>query len=201
MMKRKIGENFLYNFKDRLDKDYKSRTESFKACYSDRTNYTKYISTVIKDITEGLAKSNDSDCNEDYIEKNKLYSEYYRIDYTVWSIKEKTAKNGKHIYHWNFDIAIEHENDHKDWTYELLKLSFIRADARIVIGYTDSGARNEEEYVIKEQVEEFKYDDADCKKDLEFYVVLMNRVLSDDNPFDMRIYKIEGRGVRQLDNL
>jgi len=69
--------------------------------------------------------------------------EYYRIDLIGWEQKKDTGhyeidndlgyQLNKHA--WNFDIAVEHENDERDWSDEVVKLAYIFCELRVVIGY------------------------------------------------------------------
>ncbi len=50
---------------------------------------------------------------------------------------KKDEETGINIHNWKLLAAVEHENDYKDWTYELVKLLFVNAPLRVVIGYAE----------------------------------------------------------------
>lgn len=67
----------------------------------------------------------------------RLDREYYRIDNTLSitnTIKKDTETEIK-IHNWKLLAAVEHENNFKDWTDELVKLVAINAPLKVVIGY------------------------------------------------------------------
>lgn len=127
---------------------------------------------------------------------SNAHNEYYRIDVTGWHSEEKSSYRSVKIYDWFFDYAIEYENNPNTWTYELLKLSFIRADVRLVVGYRDKDDRDNEVDIINEQLKWFKYP-ITC--DEEFFVILMNMTPGDDvDPFNMRVYSIQDKNATEI---
>ena len=81
----------------------------------------------------------------------KTSKEYYRIDLTGWSqlrhkIESDAPKNENYdfqSYLWDLDVAIEHENNDKLWMDEVIKLSHIACELRIVIGYVPVELKDE----------------------------------------------------------
>ena len=77
--------------------------------------------------------------------------EYFRIDTVGWDGKyllldEKRAKEvGLNRHLWDLKIAVEHENDKKDWLDELIKLVHIRCPLKVIIGYNYCDQRDEPE--------------------------------------------------------
>lgn len=69
----------------------------------------------------------------------KTQKEYFRIDAIGWipmaeSVeKPKEVKLSRHL--WDLEIAVEHENDQRDWMDEVVKLTHIVCPLRVVIGY------------------------------------------------------------------
>ena len=120
---------------------------------------------------------------------SNAYNEYFRIDVTGWKSEKIESCHSVNIYGWDFDYAIEYENNSATWTSELLKLSFIRADVRLVIGYRDNNLREDEIIIINEQLQRFKYP---VTSDEGFYVIMMNMVpTEDEDPFGIRVYSIK----------
>lgn len=169
------GIKLIRSFREEL---LGSQKEEFLNKYNGNLKeYTKLFNKFISNLVEE--------------HNSQAYNEYYRIDVTGWKVNEKGFYDSVKIYDWDFDYAIEYENDQHDWTYELLKLSFIRADVRIVVGYRDKNKykRDDEIKIINKQLKHFKHPVA---ADEEFYVILMN-MNPDDNvdPFDMKVYSIK----------
>lgn len=194
------GVDFIRIFKEKItqDSDIKKYYNPGKDSDKKLADYTKAMGRLIKST---LHEVNDADF--DYSKKpskDSYYTynpEYFKIDYTSWNNTkiESYSDTGIKLYSWNFDFAIEHENDSKDWTYEVLKLSFIRADVRIVIGYVDKNNRDKELDIIQSQVNQFKYP---VNNDEEYYVILMNTKLSAGaEPFEMKVYKIIDKKVEE----
>lgn len=70
------------------------------------------------------------------------HPEYYRIDYTYW---DRLETEGQCDQTWNLRALIEHENNNKDWDYEVKKLAPFRCPLRVVIGYRDKQQSDEEQ--------------------------------------------------------
>ena len=51
---------------------------------------------------------------------------------------------------WNLKIVVEHENNKKDWTDELMKLLQVRCPLKVIIGYNHYDERDQKE---KEKIE------------------------------------------------
>lgn len=80
----------------------------------------------------------------------KAQNEYFRIDAVGWEshyqeIKQKVNEAGLNAHLWSLKIAVEHENNKRDWTDELMKLMQIRCPLKVVIGYNyyDMRGKNE----------------------------------------------------------
>ena len=82
-------------------------------------------------------------------------NEYFRIDALGWethyqSIKQKANAAGLNAHLWNLKIVVEHENNKKDWTDELMKLLQVRCPLKVIIGYNHYDERDQKE---KEKIE------------------------------------------------
>lgn len=122
----------------------------------------------------------------------------YNIDYTGWKKEPYDVKNNTMMFNWMFGYAINHEKESAKWTEKLLELSFIKSQVKIVIGYVANDARDKEIETIESQLANFEYPVQDNE---EYYVVLMNLKIVDKlalDPFDIRIYSIEGEKVNRL---
>ena len=102
----------------------------FKDAWKDRTRFTELVMPKISQILS--AKKYSTQC------------EYFKIDVIGWSDRKgepdyinikQPSNNALNTHFWHLGVAVEHENDHKDWTYELVKLLYINCPLRVVIGY------------------------------------------------------------------
>ena len=82
------------------------------------------------------------------IEKQGLKSqnEYFRIDSMGYKTRwqELDEKKGFNPHLWDLEIAVEHENDSKDWLDEVIKLAHICCPLRVVIGYVPCEKREKD---------------------------------------------------------
>lgn len=148
-----------------------SLSDGFKEEYTSGRRWTGTITRIMEQII----------CNAGY----QFEKEFYRIDYIGWMEKknqheiESEAKKFEMIpCLWDLKIAVEHENDQANWTYELVKLVHISCPLKVVIGYSPCDEREpgqlEEkrlEYAAKlmSKVEAFKDTSGD-----EYLVILGN---------------------------
>lgn len=102
--------------------------------------------------------------------------EYYKIDMIGWKqnktkIESKCEELNLKPYCWSLEVAVEHENDSKEWLDEVCKLSFIKCPLRVVIGY---GYDNED--VFKDKINIVKqileYNNAFSDEKQEFLIIL-----------------------------
>ncbi len=141
------AKSFFKNFKALL------KTEELKAYYHDNTAWTDKI----KDIIENM------------IGKDNVNREYYRIDtlkfaytdyYKSFAKEHKQYFSGSssksyylNVYNWKNKIAIEYENDCHSWTDELVKLSHLRSDLKVIVAYSEwDGSFDNYKALIKEKV-------------------------------------------------
>ena len=111
------------------------RTEAIEK-YIDNTAFTAF---VIDEINGIIQKMNYQPQNE-----------YFRIDssgYTKrWEELEKISGLNPHL--WDLNIAVEHENDAKDWLDEVIKLAHVCCPLRVVIGYVPMEKRSKEQILL-----------------------------------------------------
>ena len=118
-------------------KDFLQATNDIDMTIYKNTNkkYTDIITEKLKDI---LTQSYGLGVNK----------EYYRIDVFGWKTRRdpelvNTIPEGLWLHLWQPIIAIEHENNHTDWTDELPKLLFINCPLKVIIGYNHWDKRND----------------------------------------------------------
>jgi hypothetical protein len=146
----------------------KTNAEIFFEKFVSRISKDKFwnLYHTVADFTPEVTKEINTIINEmGYQSQN----EYLRIDATGWQGKykmvEKLAEDVKMNAHlWDMKIAVEHENNPKDWTDELVKLVHIRCPLKVVIGYNYSDKRNDYE-----------------KKKLDYAAICMNMTSVFDN--------------------
>ena len=122
-------------WKDFLAK-IEQRQEELKRWWREPALFTDHMRNALTEIIRGRNPSNE------FI----VQPEYFNIDLTGWEQKKRCPEEHLAVsedfgtyrlkkYAWNFDIAIEHENDKSLWMDEVIKLAYIFCDLRIVIGY------------------------------------------------------------------
>lgn len=165
---------FFAEFKTALFDSYHNNPKDFREKFSWNKNWTKYIQRTLKGILGG--------------NKKEYYPEYFDIDHTWWESNEESFQKVK-IREWIFKVAIEHENDSRDWTYEVEKLDSIICPLRIVIGYMPNNEREEEKAIVKKQIEKMKNLEMVSG---EFGVILLNKTLENgkEDPLNMKCYRI-----------
>ena len=121
-------------------------------------------------------------------------NEYFRIDASGYELKHENLDKTKgfNLHCWDLKIAVEHENDSKDWLDEVIKLAHIASDLRVVIGYVPMNSRNELDkerldYCTKALIE------LQCQHNLrygEFMVILGNSETksNEENYFNYKAY-------------
>ena len=126
-----------------------------------------------------------------------IQPEYYNIDLTEWEQKKSKTKERLYVenglkgyrfekYAWNFDIAVEHENDRNLWMDEVIKLAYVYCDLRVVIGYfpydedIDNKLKMQKEYLkaITETIKTLK-----CRENMKHgeYLIILGDVKSKNN--------------------
>ena len=161
--------------------------DGFLDKYENSREWTRFIKKEV--LTKILGK-----------EGYGYYPEYFDIDHTWWeSKKDKRDQTIKKVWlrEWEFKIAIEHENDLRDWTYEVEKLDSIICPLRIVIGYMPKGEREKEKAIVEEQRKKMKNLGTVSG---EFGVILLNNSLKEDkeDPFNMKCYLLTEQGTKEL---
>ncbi len=69
-------------------------------------------------------------------------NEYYRVDASGWKnycldIQDQAESIQLNPHLWDLMIVVEHENNRRDWSDEVMKLLHIRCPVKVVIGYND----------------------------------------------------------------
>ncbi|MBE7093157.1 MAG: hypothetical protein E7367_00520 [Clostridiales bacterium] len=125
------------------------KNKSLQETYHHHKPWTDYI----KKLTETI------------IGKEKVSREYYRLDslkyeYTDFykeygDVKRKYFDGGKYlsVHNWRNVYTIEYENSAKDWTDELVKLSHLRSEMKVIITYSEwEGGKDEYLALIEKKV-------------------------------------------------
>lgn len=199
-------ENFYFEFSTKIEKN-EDLKKLLRNCYNE--NEGKNAAT--KEFTKGIINLLISVFNEFEIKKQgrknanrsgKYYNkEYYRIDLFGWKRVNCDIENSTHLnlHSWRPLIAVEHENDYKDWSDEVIKLLYIDCPLRVVIGYSDRGKANDEEYLkeLCEIIDHLEYKKSIGKlinKDEEFCIILGNGNVAhkdvEKQCFDYHCYKL-----------
>lgn len=141
-------------------------------CYNRNTAFTNFIIERINKIIESMG----------YMSQN----EYLRIDAIGYTTKKENLEPlpGLNAHLWDLQIAVEHENDPKDWLDEVVKLSHICCPLRVIIGYVPAECRNTEEDRLEYASKILQQ--LQCKDNLrfrEFMVVLGNSGVKTENDY------------------
>lgn len=147
-----------------------------KEIYNSRTKWTFFIISALKDIVS----------NTFHLETEK---EYFRIDVIGYhcSSPKKIDWNKMNRHCWNLDIAIEHENDYKDWIDEIVKLAHIKCRLKVVIGYVKSKDHSEDKNLLgicSKVLEELSYGNPKLQSPEEKWLVILGTCDFFDNVED-----------------
>ena len=183
-------KKFINAFYQLFDVESNYYQEAVKS-YKDKKLFTNFITERLKEI----------------INEYQVSTEYYRIDVSGWT--QLREDNDKYLnknddfklktYLWNFDIAIEHENDSQAWMDEVVKLLHIRCPLRVVIGYMPYDKREEDLYYLNQVFERIKtirvFDQNDFVND-EYIVILGNSKCKGktDRFFKYKSYRLTSDG-------
>lgn len=122
---------FFNEFQKMLEDDL----ETAQKVYCNNTEFTTFITGKVNDL---LSQG-----------PQKKQNEYFRIDAIQWSAKADIVEKSKDIqlntHLWDLEIAVEHENNPKDWMDEVVKLAHIVCPLRVVIGYMPWDKRDEDQ--------------------------------------------------------
>ena len=130
-------------FWERFKRLVEENNAKLKNVWSERSKSGKGENPFTKEIKQVITQAINQ--AQGVVGVNTYYTqkEYYRIDLIGWEQKKDNDyyeinndfgyQLSKHA--WNFDIAVEHENDERDWSDEVVKLAYIFCDLRVVIGY------------------------------------------------------------------
>ncbi len=113
-------------FYEEFSKIFAKDSEDLQEAITIYQNNTKFTKFIIERINKIIKTKNNDYCNE-----------YFRIDAmgykSHYTDLKKISNFNQHL--WDLEIAVEHENDKKDWLDEVIKLAHICCPLRVVIGY------------------------------------------------------------------
>ena len=125
------SKEFFNNFNALFEEGSKTREIAIQT-YQYNKPFTDFIISQINCIIEkqGLKSQN----------------EYFRIDSMGYKSRwqELDEKKGFNPHLWDLEIAVEHENDSKDWLDEVIKLAHVCCPLRVVIGYVPCEKREKD---------------------------------------------------------
>lgn len=153
---------FFDAFNNIFSVESESRKNAILA-YPHNTDFTDFIIDRINTIIR----------EKGYCSQN----EYFRIDSMGYKsrYKELNKISGFNRHFWDLEIAVEHENDKKDWLDEIIKLAHICCPLRVVIGYVPIKLRSDDQVFLDYAAEALKK--LQCKDNVktgEFMVILGN---------------------------
>lgn len=138
------AELFYEALLDEINMFAASNSKNVLKKYTSSSSWTNYIisrkngKSAIEKVLISTYKSIFQESNHTYYGP-RLDREYYRIDniLSITNAVKKDEETDINIHNWKLLAAVEHENDYKDWTDELVKLLFVNAPLRVVIGYAE----------------------------------------------------------------
>lgn len=162
-------------------KEMEGKDKEFKDIYKlDR----EYTNKIVNDIMKNLEWD------------GKYYPEYFKIDHTWWVEKEVEKAQDVNVYNWKLLLAVEHENNWHDWTYEMAKLDYVICPLRVVIGFrnNDKNRIDNEAGIIKKQLEKLTNKET-IDNNHEFGIILMNSMYEEnEDPLRMICYRLKSDG-------
>ncbi len=139
------AESFWSNFAEELKEKFKNDI-SWKNKYNNNKLWTKFIFEFLWDFASKTY--NYSKLRERSTEYLRTDMGFYDIDKTTEDIASKYNE-----FEWDFDIAIEHENDETAWLDEFVKLVHVNCGLKVLISYyryyDKNGNITEPEEIIK----------------------------------------------------
>ncbi len=131
--------SFYHKFKEEMKETNIYKNETYLSLYKllkhkKNDSFTTFIN---KEIIPNIIRSYACDVSH----------EYFRIDSSGWvsyheSVEETAKGIGLKPHLWDLKIAVEHENDSKDWNDEVIKLAHIRCPLKVIIGYNACNERD-----------------------------------------------------------
>lgn len=192
------AQNFWKSFTQQIEEHRDSLNNVWSARSKKGEGENPFTKEIKEVITQAIHNA------KGVVEVNEYHTqkEYYRIDLIGWEQKKDSKyyeinndlgyQLNKHA--WNFDIAVEHENDEKDWSDEVVKLAYIFCKLRVVIGYFPYIKNEKEKWELQQ-----KYLDAvtktlgqlNCKKNMEYgdFIIILGDVgKENDEGFEKLVY-------------
>lgn len=130
----------------------------------------------------------------------KTEREYFRIDLISYrsrlqpqpsaTVGEDCLIGGLKRYSWDLLTAVEHENDHRLWMDEVVKLAHVASPLRVVIGYIPLSMKEMHEAYLTKVAEALEGIEAwRCTKDYgEFLIIIGDCKLSRDDEDGRCVY-------------
>lgn len=139
------AEDFWSRFAEKL-RNKIMRDEEWEEKYKSNKRWTKFIYELLGDDIKNEYK---------YNRFRECSTEYLRTDMGFYDISKRTEGiNSKYDgFEWDFDIAIEHENDETAWLDEFVKLVHINCGLKVLISYhhysTNNGIPKEPDEILE----------------------------------------------------
>ena len=98
-------------------------TPDWQSLYSSNKKWTLFMKKTLKSLGKSLG----------YTNKGEVACEYYKIDTSYYKYASKDRKYED--CDWDFEVAIEYENNPKTWFEEFIKLIHINCRLKVIITY------------------------------------------------------------------
>lgn len=129
------SKRFFEEFRAIFEEGNPKRLEAMEK-YTNNTAFTGFIVDEINGIIKAM--------------QAEPQNEYFRIDASGYRSRweELETIKGFRPHLWDLTVAVEHENDPKDWLDEVIKLAHVCCPLRVVIGYVPMKKRDEEQRLL-----------------------------------------------------
>lgn len=139
------AQEFYHKFINAVVEENKTDNgKTYFEVYHKSSDFTKLVTSIINRI---IGSGVDEKTGKSYISQN----EYFKVDTIGYIDRKKEMQSAAqaesitmNTYFWDLKIAVEHENDAKDWFDEAIKLIYLKCPLKVIIGYSPCDEREEE---------------------------------------------------------
>lgn len=179
--KSSIGD-FLEAFTNRM-RTAREQNLDWKSAYASNKRWTDFMmGNILRPLAADLH----------YPESNCYATEYMLVDAGYFDGTKKQC-------HWDFDIALEHENNGCSWLEEFIKLLHINCGLRVIITYNkDNGSSGQGLFTEAEEI----YDTRRYKDNKENWLILVGpsvKKLNQGDDYKAYTLKIGKEGKASLE--
>ncbi len=170
---------------------------TWQNCFSSASDWTRFTAEVFFSVGQKLGFDRDKE----------IQREFYKIDFIYYKVFDNPQENfvpqNKWEANWDLEVALEHENDHIHWLWNIAKLSHINCGLKVIIGYhhydneVRKGTIKQKLDYVKELYEPRKY-----KQNPDNWLLILGPYSYNQcvNGNDFVAYKFDGENFYLLDD-